>query len=37
MGSHERPGMEKILIGSVAEKVLSHYSIPLLLVPPKHV
>lgn len=33
MGTHSRRGLEKILMGSVAEKVLSHSSIPLFIIP----
>jgi nucleotide-binding universal stress UspA family protein len=35
MGTHARRGLEKILIGSVAEKVLHHSSIPLFIIPTK--
>lgn len=35
MGTHSRRGLEKILMGSVAESVLHHSSIPLLIVPTK--
>lgn len=37
MGTHSRRGFEKILIGSVAENVLHHSSIPLLIIPTKAV
>jgi nucleotide-binding universal stress UspA family protein len=37
MGTHSRRGFEKILIGSVAENVLHHSSIPLLIIPTKTV
>ncbi|MDB5226711.1 MAG: hypothetical protein JWN78_904 [Bacteroidota bacterium] len=33
MGSHSRRGLEKILIGSVAEKVLKDSDIPLFIIP----
>jgi nucleotide-binding universal stress UspA family protein len=33
MGTHSRSGLEKILVGSVAENVLHHSSIPLFIVP----
>jgi len=35
MGSHGRKWLEKIIMGSVAEKVLSHSSIPLFIIPTK--
>ena len=35
MGSHSRSGLDKILMGSVAEKVLHHTSIPLFIIPTK--
>lgn len=35
MGTHSRRGLEKILMGSVAEKVLQHSSIPLFIIPTK--
>lgn len=35
MGTHSRRGLEKILIGSVAEDVLHHSTIPLLIIPTK--
>jgi len=35
MGSHSRKWLENILMGSVAEKVLHHTSIPLFIVPTK--
>jgi nucleotide-binding universal stress UspA family protein len=35
MGSHSRRGLDKILMGSVAEKVLRHSSIPLFIIPAK--
>lgn len=37
MGTHSRRGFEKILMGSVAENVLHHSSIPLLIIPTKTV
>jgi nucleotide-binding universal stress UspA family protein len=33
MGTHSRRGLDKILMGSVAEKVLRHTSIPIFIVP----
>ena len=33
MGSHSRRWLDKILMGSVTEKVLAHSSIPLFIVP----
>lgn len=33
MGSHSRRGLEKILMGSVAEKVLRNSQIPLFIIP----
>ena len=33
MGSHSRKWLEKITMGSVAEKVLRHTTIPILIVP----
>jgi nucleotide-binding universal stress UspA family protein len=33
MGTHSRRWLDKILMGSVAEKVLAHSSIPLFIVP----
>ena len=35
MGSHSRKWLEKILMGSVTEKVLSNTSIPLFIIPTK--
>jgi nucleotide-binding universal stress UspA family protein len=35
LGSHSRRGFDKILMGSVAEKVLHHSSIPLFIIPTK--
>ena len=35
MGTHSRRGFEKILVGSVAENVLHHSLIPLLIIPTK--
>jgi nucleotide-binding universal stress UspA family protein len=35
MGSHSRRGLEKILMGSVTEKVLHHTTIPLFIIPTK--
>ncbi len=36
MGSHSRSGLEKILMGSVTEKVLHHSSVPVLIIPTKN-
>lgn len=36
LGSHSRTGFEKLLMGSVAEKVLHHSTVPLFIVPGKH-
>lgn len=33
LGSHSRKGLEKILMGSVAEKVLRHSKVPLFIIP----
>lgn len=33
MGSHSRRGLDKLLMGSVAEKVLHHTKVPLFIVP----
>ena len=33
MGTHGRKGLDKVLLGSVAEKVLYHANIPLFIVP----
>jgi nucleotide-binding universal stress UspA family protein len=35
MGSHSRTGLDKILMGSVAEKVLRHTTVPLFIIPIK--
>ena len=35
MGTHGRRGLDKILMGSVAEKVLSHTNLPLFIIPTK--
>ena len=35
LGTHSRKGLGKILMGSVAEKVLHHTSIPLFIIPVK--
>lgn len=37
MGTHGRGGLEKMLLGSVAEKVLHRSSIPILIIPFKTV
>lgn len=36
MGTHSQHGLDKILMGSVAEKVLHHSSIPLFIIPTKN-
>ncbi|MEP7080857.1 MAG: universal stress protein, partial [Ginsengibacter sp.] len=33
MGTHSRRGIDKILMGSVAEKVLHHSTVPLFIIP----
>lgn len=35
LGSHSRTGIEKLLMGSVAEKVLHHSTVPLFIIPCK--
>ena len=35
LGTHSRRGLEKILMGSVAEKVMHKSSIPLFIIPTK--
>jgi nucleotide-binding universal stress UspA family protein len=35
MGSHSRRGLDKILMGSVTEKVLHHTTVPLFIIPTK--
>ena len=35
MGTHGRHGLDKILMGSVAEKVLRHSLVPLFIIPTK--
>jgi len=35
MGSHGRGGLDKLIMGSVAEKVLHHSSVPLFIIPTK--
>jgi nucleotide-binding universal stress UspA family protein len=37
MGTHSRRGLEKILMGSVAEYVLQHASTPVLIIPTKSI
>jgi nucleotide-binding universal stress UspA family protein len=32
MGSHGRSGIEKLVLGSVAQRVLSHSPLPVLVV-----
>ena len=36
MGTHGRRGLDKILMGSIAEKVLHHSDVPLFIIPTKH-
>jgi len=35
LGSHSRRGLEKILMGSISEKILRHTKIPLFIIPTK--
>jgi nucleotide-binding universal stress UspA family protein len=35
MGTHSRRGLDKILMGSIAEKVLHHSTVPLFIIPTK--
>ncbi len=35
MGTHSRKGLDKVLLGSVAENVLHHATIPLFIIPVK--
>ncbi|MEO6729604.1 MAG: universal stress protein [Ferruginibacter sp.] len=35
MGTHSRRGLDKILMGSIAEKVLHHAEVPLFIIPTK--
>lgn len=35
MGTHGRRGLDRMLLGSVAEKVVRHASVPVLVVPPR--
>ena len=37
MGTHSRRGLEKILVGSVAEQVLNHSLIPLFIIPTRSI
>ena len=37
MGTHSRRGLEKILIGSVAEKVLHNTTIPVFIIPTRSI
>lgn len=37
MGTHSRRGLEKIFLGSVAEKVLRHSVVPLFIIPTKDI
>jgi nucleotide-binding universal stress UspA family protein len=37
MGTHSKKWLEKVLVGSVAESVLKHTKIPLLVIPTKDV
>ena len=32
MGSHGRQGMQALILGSVAQKVLTHAAVPVLIV-----
>ena len=36
IGTHSRRGLDKILMGSVAEKVLHHSTVPLFIIPVKN-
>jgi nucleotide-binding universal stress UspA family protein len=36
VGSHGRTGIHRLLMGSVAEAVLRHASVPVMVVPPDH-
>lgn len=36
MGTHGRKGLSRLLLGSVAEKVLRHSDIPLTIIPVSH-
>ena len=36
MGTHSRRGLDKILMGSISEKVLHHSTIPMFIIPTKH-
>jgi nucleotide-binding universal stress UspA family protein len=36
VGTHSRKGLDKVLLGSVAEKVLRSSTIPLFIIPVKH-
>jgi nucleotide-binding universal stress UspA family protein len=35
LGTHSRRGLDKILMGSVAEKVFHHSTVPLFIIPTK--
>ena len=35
VGTHSRKGLDKVLVGSVAEKVLHHTTVPLFIIPVK--
>lgn len=35
MGTHSRRGLDKILMGSISQKVLNHAEIPLFIIPSK--
>lgn len=35
MGTHSRTGLDKILMGSIAEKVLHHSPVPVFIIPSK--
>ena len=36
MGTHSRSGFDKILMGSISQKVLNHVEIPVLVIPTKN-
>ena len=36
MGTHSRSGFDKILMGSISQKVLNHAEIPVLVIPTKN-
>ena len=37
MGTHGRRGLEKVLVGSVAENVLHHSTIPIMIIPTREI